>query len=546
MKTNTYPAWVLRHKTPGTEIRHFKGRYYLYKISSFWDKEQKKSRKKTESLIGRITEQGLIASKARLSKQLGSISVLECGMSAYLHEQNTDLYKALIANFPDYGSTLFLLALFRLGYQSPLKNMSFYYDNSYIKELVPKVNLNKNQLTAVLKEVGSQRETISKCLRSLLAEVSYVLIDQTHVISLSEQMSCNRLGYNSQRSFDPQVNLLFLFSPDKKLPLYYRMLAGDIRETKALKMTIEESGLKEAIIIGDKGFYSQSNRQNLENEDLSYILPLRRNHSLCDYGCIEKGGKRQFTDYFLFEDRVIWYKTYEKDGQSMMLCLDERLKNQEEKDYLARIKIKEHLVATPTETISNDIKPAPKTPQTVPKDSHPSSEIEQRDEDMSNISSETQKNKPLNEQKIGIEDRSMPTYTLAKFHERQVTMGTITLTYKLKTPLSPEKIFSYFKSRNEIEGTFDAYKNILDADRTYMQGQAQMETWSFINFLALIMYYRVYQQLVEQKMIKQYSPKDILMFLNHIKKIKINNQWVQAEITQKTQKIIDLLRIKGS
>ena len=172
--------------------------------------------------------------------------------------------------------------------------------------------------------------------------------------------------------------------------------------------------------------------------------------------------------------------------------------------------------------------------------------MEQRDEDMSNISSETQKNKPLNEQKIGIEDRSMPTYTSAKFHERQVAMGTITLTYKLKTPLSPEKIFSYFKSRNEIEGTFDAYKNILDADRTYMQGQAQMETWSFINFLALIMYYRVYQQLVEQKMIKQYSPKDILMFLNHIKKIKINNQWVQAEITQKTQKIIDLLRIKGS
>ena len=46
--------------------------------------------------------------------------------------------------------------------------------------------------------------------------------------------------------------------------------------------------------------------------------------------------------------------------------------------------------------------------------------MEQRDEDMSNISSETQKNKPLNEQKIGIEEHSMPTYTLAKFHERQV------------------------------------------------------------------------------------------------------------------------------
>ncbi|MBK8471346.1 MAG: transposase [Sphingobacteriales bacterium] len=125
-------------------------------------------------------------------------------------------------------------------------------------------------------------------------------------------------------------------------------------------------------------------------------------------------------------------------------------------------------------------------------------------------------------------------------------MGTITITYALKTPKSAEQIFTCFKSRNEIETAFDVYKNVLNADKTYMQGQAQMETWSFINFMALVMYYRIYKQLAAQKMLKNYTPKDIILFLQHIKKICINGEWVQAELTKKTQKIMNLLRIEGS
>ncbi len=75
-----------------------------------------------------------------------------------------------------------------------------------------------------------------------------------------------------------------------------------------------------------------------------------------------------------------------------------------------------------------------------------------------------------------------------------------------------------------------------------MQGQAQMEMWSFINFLALIMYFRIYKQLLDKQILKKYAPKNILLFLEHIKKMKINDTWMQAEITKKSQTIIDMLR----
>ncbi|MCU0447994.1 MAG: transposase [Microscillaceae bacterium] len=515
MTKKEYPSWVLSHKSKGTEIREMGGRYYLYQVSAFWDKDKKKSRKKTGCLLGRITEQGLVLSKARLhADRVGKISILESGMSEYIYAENADILSALTKYFPTDGKTLFLLSLFRLAYQSPLKNMAFYYEHSFMREVLSGVKLGKNDLTTLLKAVGNQRATISACMKSLMGNPSYVLIDQTHIISLSEQMDCNRLGYNSQRVFEPQVNLLSIFSPVHKIPLYYRMLAGDIRETKALKLTVEASGLQEAIVIGDKGFYSQTNVANLTAEGLDYILPIRRSHTLCDYTCISTSDKQSFDGYFFFEERIIWYKAYQKEAHQLILFLDTRLKEQEQKDYLLRIK----------------------------KDPNPESQaplIEKNKPDILGIETET---KEVTELETIAQGEKKP-HTLAKFYDRQHLMGTITLEYSLKKMKTPEEIFNYFKSRNEIENTYDAYKNILEADATYMQGQTQMETWSFINFLALIMYFRIYKKLLDKDLLKKFAPKDILLFLEHIKKLKINDQWVQAEITQKSQKILDLLRI---
>jgi predicted transposase YbfD/YdcC len=56
-----HPDWVLKHKMPNTEIRHIRGRYYLYNITSVWSPEKKRTQKKTLKQIGVIDpELGLI------------------------------------------------------------------------------------------------------------------------------------------------------------------------------------------------------------------------------------------------------------------------------------------------------------------------------------------------------------------------------------------------------------------------------------------------------------------------------------------------------
>jgi len=69
MALKDYPEWVLIHKQPGTEIRLIKGKYYVYKYSSFYEKETKKHKKVTGEYLGRITEaDGFIPAARRMVK----------------------------------------------------------------------------------------------------------------------------------------------------------------------------------------------------------------------------------------------------------------------------------------------------------------------------------------------------------------------------------------------------------------------------------------------------------------------------------------------
>ena len=59
------PEEIKKHKPKCTEIRNINGTFYVYKITSVWDSEKKKAKKKTLNCVGKITEKdGFIPSKS--------------------------------------------------------------------------------------------------------------------------------------------------------------------------------------------------------------------------------------------------------------------------------------------------------------------------------------------------------------------------------------------------------------------------------------------------------------------------------------------------
>jgi len=76
-----------------------------------------------------------------------------------------------------------------------------------------------------------------------------------------------------------------------------------------------------------------------------------------------------------------------------------------------------------------------------------------------------------------------------------------------------------------------------------MRDDYQMEGWAFINFIALVFYYRLYRILADNSLLKRYTPYDVLIHLSRIYKLKIQNEWITSEIPKKTRVILEKLNI---
>ena len=461
----TYPEWVLKYRTKGTQIRVIKGNYYLYKVHSVYNKDKKRAQLITDKYIGKITPDGIIPPKhERIIEELKHITAKEYGASRFIHIIGEDILNDLKGIFSN-GDLIFTMAAIRFLHSSPLKNMQLIYDTSYFSDVF-EIDLSPRILGDILRDIGMDRSRIVNFLKNYLLGAEYVAIDLTHVFSFSENVISSMMGHNSKNEFSPQIQLLYLFDIVKNEPAYYRMLVGSVTSVSSIKITMEESGITNIVLIGDKGFYSGDNVDELEQKNIHYILPLKRNLSIIDYNYDKRNMK-----FFFFEGRQIWY--YEKDlgKRKIILFLDEHLKAEEEKDYLKNIK-----------------------------------------------------------------DNNME-----EFYSRYREMGTISVITDLNE--KGDKIYELLKARINIEQLFDTFKNVLEADRTYMRDDYELEGWMLVNFVSMLLYYRIYNILRAKKMLKNYSVKDILLHLSRIHEIKVGDQWFKTEIPRKTRQIIEKLQI---
>jgi len=189
----------------------------------------------------------------------------------------------------------------------------------------------------MLQTIGNSRSSIVSFMREYTGGSDHVIFDGTRITSYSREMDLAQVGYNNNRRYDPQVNLLYAFSSSPTVaPVYYRVVPGNICDVTAFRRCVEESRLQKAVIIADKGFGSAENFSLLDETGLLYIVPLRRSNSEFKTDKIRKGFADGFEDCFMFNNRPIWYL---KEG-GCTTYIDGELRLREETDYLRRIEEK--------------------------------------------------------------------------------------------------------------------------------------------------------------------------------------------------------------
>jgi hypothetical protein len=75
----------------------------------------------------------------------------------------------------------------------------------------------------------------------------------------------------------------------------------------------------------------------MDSRKLQYIIPLRRSNAIVNYNPLLQADFKKTNNYFIYQKRIIWYYEYKNADRTYTTFLDERLRVDEEQDYLQRI-----------------------------------------------------------------------------------------------------------------------------------------------------------------------------------------------------------------
>lgn len=487
-----HPEWALAQKRPGTELRCIRGKYYLYECSSFYDKEKKKSRKKTGAYLGMITEEkGLVPPRRRQVEidneklgegaKTGQITVSEpklgqvneYGLSSFITTQCEELTEKLKAALPTAWNRILAMAYCRLRNQSPLKYIQEDFADSYLSQTLGTEGLSARSLTDFLKTLGKNREGILDFMRRYSGGGGNILFDGTDILSASAKMDFPRMSKTKLGGFANAINLMMAFSTKQMLPVYYRLLPGNVKDITAFLTSFDEFGDTSATAICDKGFYSKKNMEELEKRKINYIIAMRRSTSGLDYTVF---GNHKSEGHFFYAGRLVKYSSQEIDGRTGYLYYDAKHAAEEETDYLRRVDDEKH------------------------------------------------------------EDYTMETYA-----RKAPQFGTIAL--MVAGGIEAEKAYDDYKSRCEVEQEIDVLKTDLDALTSYMQDNDRLEGWMFINFIALHIFYMIRRRLSSSDLTKKMSTREAIRILCRQRIVRLNDEWRIAEVSSKDKAQLEALGV---
>nr|QNO51442.1 hypothetical protein OGFGKJAA_00007 [Methanosarcinales archaeon ANME-1 ERB6] len=459
--------WVRAQRSEGErgiEIKNFGSAYYVYRSTTFWDKELKKRRKRSTYLGKLDKERGFIGSK-KGTPRFRPRSIRQYGNAMLLHRAMQDLLPLLKEGFDELWQEIYALATTRILGYTPLERVASVWGRLHDpNNLTP--NLSSKKLSEVLKAVGSDRGGQDLIFRELSRNGRQFVYDLSVVFTRSEGINIAEVGYNKDHVCVPQINLALLYSVDKGLPTMIRALPDSIKDITSLYNSLRESGIEGEILILDRGFFSKDVVAFLLEQETSFLLPARRNTKLYDI-------RIHLTGHFFYRERLIRFGKRRVEGYFLYLFEDAVLRVEEEKTLYKRL-----------------------------------------DEE---------------------------TIDKGKLGRGLKRAGRILLISDLDK--EGGEIFMMYKQRGGVENQFDTYKNVLDADRMYLQDDESVFGHLFTSFLALYGYCTLETVLKEAGLLRKFSPMDLLEEFSKVYIVTDGEQEIISEIPRKVAELDKLLGI---
>jgi transposase len=118
-----------------------------------------------------------------------------------------------------------------------------------------------------------------------------------------------------------------------------------------------------------------------------------------------------------------------------------------------------------------------------------------------------------------------------ELREKLKNAGTILILSNKDMP--EQAMYELYKKRERVEKLFDTYKNVLDADRLYLQDDESVFGHVFISFLSLYAYCKLESLLKKAGLNGKISPLDLLLQYSKVFHLEIGDKGLISEIPKK-------------
>ncbi|MDI6721177.1 MAG: transposase [Candidatus Aenigmarchaeota archaeon] len=251
---------------------------YAYQVQGYWDPKKKITRHTTKYL-GKVVDAKRRKFEKTLYKRNQEKSILDFGdvHVVSLIYKRCGLEDVVRKTFGEHASLIEMLVFNRVLQPMPMKSVYYWASNTYLSRTHNIDILETQRISRTLKDLGTE-ETQRRFFSAYTQAFKRSGCNLFDITPLPTSMSNNLAAWGySDSGIDFQIKLALLVDKDHSMPLWYRMLPGNLTDVSTLSATVKEAkklGLKTDLLILDRGFFSNNNIKALKENKSGFLIPL--------------------------------------------------------------------------------------------------------------------------------------------------------------------------------------------------------------------------------------------------------------------------------
>lgn len=259
--------------------KRFGKQEYAYELTSYWNSKKQRSQHKTKYLGVVIDKQKNIFERKARKKDSEKL-ILDFGDAFIFNKfiENIEFSQLIKDVFSEKTDMMLAILAYRLCYGSAMVYASTWFEGSYAKMLYKNCNVSSQKISQFFENIGDesiQRIFFSKYISTFSKAKRGIIIDGT---SLPNQIHMPMSAWGlSGEEIDKQIRFLLVVDKETTLPLFFRILPGNILDLSALTNTLEELkkyGIKESFVYVDAGFFSEDNIKEMYVNNIDFLTRL--------------------------------------------------------------------------------------------------------------------------------------------------------------------------------------------------------------------------------------------------------------------------------